>query len=1112
MKTFSFLKQVRVLTFASLILVYATSVQAVTEVNVPVAGQLSSVLNATDVDSLVITGFLNSTDFYYMRNSLPQLAYLDISGVAVTNNEIPSDAFREKKTLKSVKLPNEIVTIRGTSFYYCTALAQINFPTSLKTIEGNAFRATALQTLSFPASLTSIGNEAFRDCTSATQVAFSEGLQSIGNYAFYNTAFQSVHFPASLRTIGECAFENCASLTQVVFSEGLTNIAHYAFKNCQQWAGKLELPSTLTYIGYEAFNGCHKLTSCKVAAETPPTLYNENSMNNINLVYVPATAKANYKSAAHWQTKIIIGGDQPTSLTLNITTPGTLGEKVLELFTYMSDVNVLKLTGTLNSTDFIQIRTDMTDLISVDLSEITNTELPNQLFYNRKGLQNIQLPAGLKKIGSECFRACTALKTPVFPASLEEISNNAFYDCYNLYSAHFSGSLSLIGSYAFYGCINLRSFAFPNTLKTINTDAFRECWLLEEANIPESVTTIGSTAFANCRVLKKVSLPDHLTTLNSSLFSGCTSLPSIQLPSKLSRIENYAFDGCSQLAQITFPAGVTYLGYVSFRNCTNLQQIICLAATPPAMYSSDAYYHPFGGVNKSTCELIVPVWAQTDYKLADAWKEFLNINPYNGTIENIVVNGSLTISGSVRPQGLPNVEINPAGNLSVRGNMPFSANQFVLNSQLQYGYNASYARLISECNNMTAQQVKIDMNAYGNRWYYLSFPFDVAIADISIDEDAFYVFRYYDGASRAASGAGYSWKNVEAIDTLRAGKGYIFQCSKNISHLTLPATGASKNRLFASIAQAVSLTAYPAENAANQGWNLTGNPFAAYYDIRCLDYTAPITYWNYNNSRYDAVSPIDDAFLLQPYQAFFVQKPTDLPAINFPVAGRQHTTELVQRISALRSSGARTLINLKIDNGESGDKTRIVLNSKAAQAYEIECDAAKFMSTSPETPQLYSIDASKVQYAINERPLGDGLVALGVYTGKADDYTIALQSPAEGYEIFLIDKDLDKAIDLTAEEYTFSAEAGIFDNRFELRISTAGSPTPVLTPEDSKTNVYAAQGAIVLENAAGQISVYTINGAQAASLQATGSKTVLPMPQGVYIVRTGGKVFKTVVF
>jgi hypothetical protein len=312
----------------------------------------------------------------------------------------------------------------------------------------------------------------------------------------------------------------------------------------------------------------------------------------------------------------------------------------------------------------------------------------------------------------------------------------------------------------------------------------------------------------------------------------------------------------------------------------------------------------------------------------------------------------------------------------------------------------------------------------------------------------------------------------------------------------------------------VPLNEYSSENAANKNWNLVGNPFPSYYDIRCLDYTAPITHWNDNYSRYEAVSPVDDAFLIKPYQAFFVQKPNDLAAITFNTAGRQTTTDLVQRAPALRSSNERTLINLEINNSEFGDKARVVINPEAKLEYEMERDAAKFMSTDPAVPQLYSLDQSLTQYAINERPLDGGIVPLGFYAGATDNYTISLANLPNNFSASLQDKYLDILTDLILTGYSFRSETGTFNDRFELYLNMEQGVTAIGSTLSSTVKIYTSGRQIIVESAqTGQIvSVYSVAGAKITETKITSDKTSIPVTQGIYIIKMDKEVFKTVVF
>ena len=72
--------------------------------------------------------------------------------------------------------------------------------------------------------------------------------------------------------------------------------------------------------------------------------------------------------------------------------------------------------------------------------------------------------------------------------------------------------------------------------------------------------------------------------------------------------------------------------------------------------------------------------------------------------------------------------------------------------------------------------------------------------------------------------------------------------------------------------------------------------------------------------------------------------------------------------------------------------------------------------------------------AINERPAGDGIVQIGMLIPASGTYTIKSSRNALT-DAVLFDKQNDTESVINESGYTFSTEAGMVDNRFELRLA-----------------------------------------------------------------------------
>ena len=206
---------------------------------------------------------------------------------------------------------------------------------------------------------------------------------------------------------------------------------------------------------------------------------------------------------------------------------------------------------------------------------------------------------------------------------------------YGIKTVTIGDGITSIGGCVFYGCSGLTKLTLPNSVTSIGESAFSYCRGLTELTLPNSVTSIGNAAFRGCSGLTKLTLPNSITSIEDYAFGDCTGLTKITLPNSVTSIGKYAFEGCNGLTELTLPNSVTSIGERAFNGCSGLSKITSLAEIPPVCGSG-----VFDGVNKTNCELIVPIMSVIAYKQAEVWNEFSNISGFSG-VEDTVADGNI---------------------------------------------------------------------------------------------------------------------------------------------------------------------------------------------------------------------------------------------------------------------------------------------------------------------------------------------------------------------------------------------------------------------------------------------------------------------------------------
>lgn len=418
----------------------------------------------------------------------------------------------------NVVIPATVDGKKVTSIYQYAfnnmGITNVYIPETIQSIGTRAFANNLLTTLYVPSSVTKIDSEAFYN-NKINNLTLHEGLKTMGNSCFKKNELTEAIVPDSVTSLGACSYcdnpipnpsflyyksgdtidysrvrgyiGNLEEFSGKVFEVpatangvALKRIENSAFSSMSLGGWEVIIPSTVTYIGSSAFNGCgirkvnipngvtyigssafysNQLVELSIPSSVT-SIGNIAFNNNQVLNQDDAWIYKRTSSGIDYSTIIGYAGANREEITIPPTKNG-VALKTIDTQAFYVSYFTGKLTLPSTVTTIGSLAFGLNRVSSVDNGD--GNEIPGGFIYGRKADGSVDNTVILS------YASMGGVIT--VPSTVKTISSSAFY---------YTGITGVI---------------LPEGLKKIGGSAFHKCKLSGEVVIPSTVTEIGSNAF-----------------------------------------------------------------------------------------------------------------------------------------------------------------------------------------------------------------------------------------------------------------------------------------------------------------------------------------------------------------------------------------------------------------------------------------------------------------------------------------------------------------------------------------------------------------------------------------------------------------------------------------
>lgn len=547
---------------------------------------------------------------YTVKNGTKTISSGAFAGSSIVSITIPdtvkhigSGAFDSCYDLSNVKLPDGLKTIGVGLFRECISLISITIPESVEIIEEQSFMGcSSLDNVILPENEIVIRRSAFEDTKIINDYSkYENDVLYIGNHLI--TAKETIsglcNIKPGTKTIADQAFAYCDSLKSLKIPTTVKYIGIEAFYKCENiesvyFEGNIKDWLDITFATYDAFDGWFDETSNPLYSGA--ALYFEDQLvtdlvipKNIEIIKpitffgcesIESISLEDDSQLTHIGCQAFFGCvnldrvslDKATRLNI-IDTNSFCNYRDIESITLPASVNVINAGLSAKNVYFSG---DIYDWCKIYFGVSIISSDSGKLFFNGELVTDLVIPNDITEIKDYAFYGCSSITSLeiVEGSQIKELGLAAFAECYNLEKVILPDGLVSLSRAEFRSTTNLKQITIPSSVEIIGDAVFFDSGI-EKVDFEEnsSLQIIGALSFSDTDI-KYIEIPETVTEIGTNAFyrSGLKTVI-FKGNSNLKSIGSDAFRYCTALEFFEIPEGVTSVGEEVFDLCYSLKRV-----------------------------------------------------------------------------------------------------------------------------------------------------------------------------------------------------------------------------------------------------------------------------------------------------------------------------------------------------------------------------------------------------------------------------------------------------------------------------------------------------------------------------------------------------------